>query len=920
LRHPYADFLHLVEKPARYVGGEYHETVKEPGSVRVRMALAFPDIYDIGMSHLGTRILYSLVNAEPDLAVERAFCPWTDCESELRARGLPLVTLETATPLGEFDAIGLSLQFELTYTNVLTILDLAGLPLRAADRDERHPLIIAGGPCATQPEPMAPFVDVFLVGEAEERLPQMLRRLGDLRDAGATRRETLVSLAKMGGLYAPALYGTVEDEQTGLLAVGLPTDEGVPERIERLVVDLARYPFPDDGPVASAEAVFDRMGIEIARGCHEGCRFCQAGIIYRPARERDPEEIAGTIMRAVENGGYDEVGLTTLSTADYSCIGPFIKRIMPDLRKEKVSLSVASLRAYGLDEELLDEIRTVRATNLTFAPEAGTGRLREVINKNVSDEDLERTAHSIFRLGWRRMKLYFMLGLPTETDEDLDAALAIGRRMKDIGTRYYKPGRLGITVSVSTHVPKPHTPFQWCAFDSMEEIDRKQRLLAKGTRRARIELRTHDARLSHLECVLGRGDRRMADVIQEAWEAGARFDSWDDQLAWGAWTAALRAHPEILRDRLVDELPIDAKLPWDHIDIGVKKEFLAREYRRALDGKTTRPCCKPADGRVHHTNLEDHEADDRKLICHACGIECDLDALRAQRGAFLETLGAIHAPEVPDGPAPRPARPKRHEPRGTPPHDFVQGEPIRYRLVLDRLTPAILTGHLDWIRALPRIVRRAGLPAYYTEGFHPKPRMEFPPALPLGMASLHEAVDVALTGKLPEVDVLRRLREAAPTGVLFADVIRLGPGAKRLNREMKAIEFLVRLEAEQIAATGLTEDDLAGAPESLLARASIPWTVKRRRQPKEVDIRPAIGDVRWVPTDEVPERLDLRREDARYLLVRILLDTPDINARPEEVASALLGADLEIGAIRMARVALLRRDGDAWAKLGERAQ
>jgi radical SAM family uncharacterized protein/radical SAM-linked protein len=916
LRHPYAEFLHLVEKPARYVGGEYHQIVKDPASVRVRLALAFPDVYDIGMSHLGTRILYALVNAREDLAVERAFCPWPDCEEQLRARGLPLVTLESATPLAQMDALGFSLQYELTYTNVLTMLDLAGLPLRAADRDERHPLVVAGGPCATQPEPMAPFVDVFLIGEAEDRLPEMLQYLGDLRDAGASRRETLVELAKLGGLYAPALYDTVEDERTGLLAVGAPTEEGVPERVERLVVDLADHPFPDDGPVAGAEAVFDRMGIEIARGCHEGCRFCQAGVVYRPARERDPEDLAGTILRAVGSGGYDEVGLTTLSTADYSCIAPFIKRIMPELRDEKVSLSVASLRAYGLDEDLLDEIRSVRATNLTFAPEAGTERLRGVINKNVSDDDLERTAHRIFRLGWRRMKLYFMLGLPTETDEDLEAILAVGRRMKEIGTRYFKPRRLSITVSVSTHVPKPHTPFQWCAFDSMEEIDRKQRLLATGARRERVELRTHDGRLSHLECLLGRGDRRMANVIEDAWRRGARFDSWDDRLAWGAWTTALREHAEIGAERLTGELPIDARLPWNHIDIGVKRAFLEREHRRAMDGRTTRPCGKPGSARVHHTNLADHEADDRKLVCHACGVECDLDAMRAQRGAFLEKLGALERPAAreADGESPRP---KRHDPRGTAPHDFVQGEPVRYRLILDRLMPAILTGHLDWVRALPRIVRRAGLPAWYTEGFHPKPRMEFPPALPLGAASLDEAVDIALTERMPEPELVDRLRAAAPAGVIFTDAIRLGPGARKLNRDLAAIEFLVRVDAEQIAALGLGDTDLDDAPAALLARDEIPWTVTRRRQPKEVDLRPAIDDVRWVLADEVPARLDFHREGARHLRVRIRLDAPDIHARPEEVASAMLGEDPGFQAIQLARTALLRAADAGWSGVHE---
>jgi radical SAM superfamily enzyme YgiQ (UPF0313 family) len=394
-QHPYASFLHRVAKPARYTGGETNEIIKDPASVRVRMALAFPDVYDIGMSHLGTKILYSLLNRHSDIAAERVFCPWVDLEQELRDRGLPLVSLETASPLSAFDVVGFSLQYELTYTNLLTMLDLAGIPLRGSDRDERHPLVIAGGPVATQSEPVAPFIDAFLIGDAEQKLPEMLLRVAALRDEGATRRRTLVEIAKLGGFYCPALYQTVVDERTGFVVVG--------------------NPFPDDAPVAAAEAIFDRTAVEIARGCTEGCRFCQAGMIYRPVRERDPEQIVNTIVSAVKKGGHDEVGLTTLSTADYSCISPLIKQVMANLRPEKVSLSVASLRAYGLDEDLLDEIRSVRATGLTFAPEAGTQRLRDVINKNISEEDLERTAHRVFSRGWRRMKLYFMIGLPTET-------------------------------------------------------------------------------------------------------------------------------------------------------------------------------------------------------------------------------------------------------------------------------------------------------------------------------------------------------------------------------------------------------------------------------------------------------------------------------------------------------------------------
>lgn len=507
-------------------------------------------------------------------------------EAELRERSLPLVSLETATPLREFDVVGFSLQYELTYTNCLTMLDLAGIPLRSADRAETDPLVVAGGPVATQPEPMAPFIDAYLVGDAEEALPLMLRLVADLREQGTSRREILVAISQLGGFYCPALYTTVIDERTGYEVVDAPVDDRVPAKTVRAIVeDLSRYPFPDDAPVAAAEAIFDRMAIEIARGCTEGCRFCQAGMIYRPVRERDPEEIVDTILGAVKKGGYDEVGLTTLSTADYSCISPLIKTVMEKLRAEKVSLSVASLRAYGLDEDLFDEIKSVRATGLTFAPEAGTQRMRDVVNKNITEEDLETTAHRVFSRDWRRMKLYFMIGLPTETDEDVAGIMETGRRMKAIGGQYHSPKRIGVTVSVSSHVPKPHTPFQWCAMDTLDEIERKQDLLKDLSRRYRLEFRRHDPRTTYLECILGRGDRRLANVIEHAWRAGARFDSWDDQMQWDLWINAMGASDDIPYDLFLGTLPLDARLPWDHLDMQLEDRFLATEYKRSMKGK-----------------------------------------------------------------------------------------------------------------------------------------------------------------------------------------------------------------------------------------------------------------------------------------------------------------------------------------------
>ncbi|MCF7934918.1 MAG: TIGR03960 family B12-binding radical SAM protein [Synergistales bacterium] len=578
---PLRALLSRVRRPARYIGGEHGAPPPKGGeSDPLRVCLAFPDVYEVGMSFLGYTILYQLIRRLPFADAERAYCPWVDMEAELRSKGWPLVSLEGERPLCDFDVVGFSLQYELNTTNILTMLDLGGIPLRAERREDGDPLVIAGGPGALAPEASAPFFDAIVAGDAEELLPELLWCLRETRGAG--REERLEAAARLPGLYVP-LFSRAD---AGGAVRALDGRQTFPVR-RRIVEDLERAFLPDDMVVPTMDIVHDRAAVEAFRGCTRGCRFCQAGMVYRPVRERSPEVIADAVRRLAETTGYDEIGLVSLATCDYSELEELLGLLEPWLRERNIRLSLPSLRVDAFSVELAARLDGMRKSGLTFAPEAGTQRLRDVINKGVTDDAVLDAAERAFAGGWEHLKLYFMMGLPTETDEELEAIVKLARQVQQIGARHTRRAR--VHVSVAGFVPKPHTPFQWEAQNSREELRRKGRFLQGCNRNRKVAVKYHEPEQTVLEGAIARGGRRIADVIEAAWRRGARFDGWSECFDISLWDEAFAACG-VDPAACLAERSTEQALPWDHIDTGVDKAFLLRERERAYRGAPTGDC------------------------------------------------------------------------------------------------------------------------------------------------------------------------------------------------------------------------------------------------------------------------------------------------------------------------------------------
>jgi len=821
------DFLPLVTKPARYINSEINCAHKDLSKAGTKICLFFPDTYEVGMSHLGLRILYDILNSMEDTACDRVFSPWTDYEKLLRASGRPLKSLESNLPLAEFDIIGITLQYELSYSNILAGLDLAKIPVRSADRTGLHPVIIAGGPCAVNPEPLSDFIDAFFIGEAEEAM----RELVELKRAHKDRTTFLEALSHCVGFYVPAL--------------------GKKFVQRRFVRDLDAAAWPGKPILPLMKPIHDRVTVEVARGCIRGCRFCQAGIIYRPYRERSPERIRRLLDESLLCTGYDELSLASLSSGDYSEIEPLMRGLLDRYREERISISLPSLRIGTLTPGMVRAIAGVRKSGFTLAPEAGTERLRRVINKPVTESDLMDTAKTIFSSGWNILKLYFMIGLPTETGEDLDGIIRLANNLLLLGRQTSRRG-VQINITISTFVPKPHTPFQWLPQASREEIRAKHAYLDKGLRKKGIVLKPHNPETSLLEGAFARGDRAMGRVIEEAVRLGCRFDGWSECFDFGKWSEAFRSCGLDPATYSCRSFGLDAPLPWDHVHTGVTKKFLQQEYTRALSAEITENC---------------------RVSCETCGMGCR-DGGTAMFGKPVQERPS------PEAPLAKPSHPYRE------PQDLT----TRLRLKFTKTGRLRFLSHLDLMTLFQRAAARAGILVSFSQGFNPHPKIAFGPALPVGMESETEFLDMETVPFIDLLQITKDLNNTLPRGMRIL-------ASRVIARKAPSLSGSISRYVYEVEVPDMYRGNLEEIICSFLDRSSV-IVVKEGRQK---DIRPGIETI-TVEFVDVGARLVITLQDQEQLKVRI-----------QDVINQLFGIESEASLLfRVTRTGMYHKDREQW--------
>jgi radical SAM family uncharacterized protein/radical SAM-linked protein len=802
--------LPLVRRPSRYLGKELFSTIKDPQTVDLRFALAFPDLYEVGMSYLGMKILYHILNQRPEVWAERVFAPALDMTRLLQGRSILLSSLESGRPLKDFDILGFSLPYELGYTNVLNMLSLGGIPVWTEGRREGDPLVIAGGPCTFNPEPMSGFFDALVIGDGEKVIEEICDVWLAWKKIGGKRVDLLAALAGLPGVYVPALASKTEDGKRQTVG-------------RRIIPDLNQADYPDIFPLPYQQIIHDRLSVEIARGCTRGCRFCQAGIIYRPVRERSPEKVYRLLEEGLSRTGYDEATLLSLSSGDYSCLNDLLPALMERWEMEKVAVSLPSLRVDTLKPEVIEQILRVRKTGFTIAPEAGTQRLRDVINKNVTEEEILKTAETVFALGWRVLKLYFMIGLPSETQEDLDGLVDLVKKITRIVKRTSK--RYEIHVALSTFIPKPHTPFQWASQIPMEESLQRLNYLRMALNTRHIQVKWNDTRQSCLEGILSRGDQRLARAIFRAYQLGGLLDGWGEHFSWDLWQQAFKAEgidpEEYLQARNWED-----PFPWDFIQTGADKDFLWTEYQKALAGELTSDC--------------------RQGECNQCGV-CPTLNVKSQ---LFNTF------QVPAGRS-------------------VCVYPLeslkKFRLIVTKSGPSRFLGHLEWKEALIRALRRSGLPLAFSQGFHPMPRLSFGQALPVGLSSLGEFVDIHLLDWLKAETVKNRLPQELFPGTRIVMISEVFLNSPLPNDQVYYYE--VELTSSLLEGNRVQE---------FLAAEHWP-AEKTGKKPERIDLRPLI------------QELSLRlKEDGTITARWSLTAGHEHEIRPEMVLRSILNLPTEM--------------------------
>jgi radical SAM family uncharacterized protein/radical SAM-linked protein len=713
------DILALVEKPSRYLGSEINTIKKDLSTVKLRFALVFPDLYEIGTSHFGLQILYHILNSHPDIAAERVFAPGVDMESHLRRSNLPLFSLESHEPLNHFDIIGFSLLYELNYTNILTILELVDIPFRADRRDGSHPMIIAGGPSTCNPEPIAEFFDAIVVGDGEQVVLELCQNWIQWKEN--TQRNTadlLKQWSNIEGVYIPSFFEPQIDRHGFQALKPRFSDYSVVKRA--IVANLDQTPFPDKPIVPYGKPVHDRLRIEVSRGCTRGCRFCLAGMIYRPVRERSPERLMFLADNSIAATGYEDMSLLSLSTGDYGCIVPLMERLMARLASDHVAVSLPSLRAGTLTPQLMKLIKRVRKTGFTIAPEAGSQRLRDVINKNIRESEIVETVKDAFNLGWQVIKLYFMIGLPTETHEDLRALVDLVKKLRKVKVPNRRKTR--INVSVATFIPKPHTPFQWASQISLTESKERINWLKNQLKLPGIQFKWQNPEVSLLEGVWARGDRRLRNLLISAYKKGCKFDGWSDKFKFHLWQEAIAETGVNLDFYTLRKRDICEPLPWDHIDTQISKEFLQDEWHESMQAALTEDC--------------------RDGDCHQCGV-CDFELIEPRTYQDCDSKYLDYPAEPED------------------PNASYKKLTVSY----SKLGEAKYYGHLEMVNIFLRALKRAGIPVKFTEGFHPKPKVSFDDPLPIGMESQNETMKLTVPVHVNPQTVVESLNANLPAGL-----------------------------------------------------------------------------------------------------------------------------------------------------------